>query len=126
MYRTMFHRALIAVALLFLAVGARADTTGEINTLLDFVANSGCQFTRNGTTYGPAEARDHIAMKYDYVRSHVKSAEDFIEYAATRSSMSGRAYTVECAGKVTPSGEWLRAELARIRDNDGQKAAQVR
>jgi len=115
------RRCLLCVLLAGAVLPARADTAAEIAGLLDFIAASGCTFTRNGTTYDSAAARDHIAMKYDYVRSHVHTTEQFIEYTATKSSMSGKPYTVECKGEVTPSAEWLRAELARIRSGEAAR-----
>jgi len=115
------RRCLLCVLLAGAVLPARADTAAEIAGLLDFIAASGCTFTRNGTTYDSAAARDHIAMKYDYVRSHVHTTEQFIEYTATKSSMSGKPYTVECKGELTPSAEWLRAELARIRSGEAAR-----
>lgn len=114
---SIVRRSLLWAALVCASAPVSADPAGEIASLLDFIAASGCTFTRNGTDYDSAAARDHIAMKYDYVRSRVKTTEEFIEYAASRSSLSGKLYTVDCAGKVIPSAEWLKAELARLRNN---------
>jgi hypothetical protein len=45
----------------------------------------------------------------------VKTAEDFIDYAATKISMTGRHYLVRCGEEETPTAEWLKAELAGSR-----------
>jgi len=46
----------------------------------------------------------------------VRTTDDFIERAATSSSMGGDVYTVRCADGVgQPSGVWLRRELVRFR-----------
>lgn len=65
---------------------------------------------------GP-RARAHLEQKLNYLegKNKVNSAEDFIDLAATRSSMSGRAYEVRCAEGVQPAGIWLKRELQRQR-----------
>jgi hypothetical protein len=74
----------------------RADA--EIAGLLDFVAASDCRMVRNGRVHDGGEARDHLARKLAWLRDRgqVSSAEEFIERAASRSSLSGRAYAVRC------------------------------
>ncbi len=92
--------------------------TAEISYLLEFVGKSGCAFQRNGTWHSSIQAQAHLGDKYDYLRKHgkIKSAEDFIELAATRSSLTGRSYEVRCAGATPqPSSLWLAAALARHR-----------
>lgn len=90
----------------------------EIAHLLDFVAQSGCQFERNGSWHDSKAARDHLQEKYDYLqrRDLVPDAHAFIERAATQSSLSGKPYQVRC-GKDKPitSAQWLNGELARYR-----------
>lgn len=97
----------------------RPVAAGEIAYLLEFVGSSGCAFQRNGTWHSSVKAQAHLGDKYEYLRKHGKitSAEDFIELAATRSSLSGRSYEVRCAGATPqPSSLWLSAALARYRD----------
>jgi len=95
-----------------------ASTNDEIEYLLNFVATSGCAFERNGNRYNAVEAREHIQLKYDYIKGRVKSAEDFIRYAATESSLSGRKYHATCGGKTITSEEWLTRELKRFRQSE--------
>ena len=90
----------------------------EIEQLIDALGTSGCEFQRNGTWYPPAKAREHLRRKYDYLRRRdlVASAEQFIERAATSSSMSGKAYSVRCPGQAAvPSAQWLGARLSTLR-----------
>jgi len=89
----------------------------EIQHLLRFIESSGCEFERNGTVYDSKEARSHIERKYDYTKSRVDVTEDFIKYAATKSSMSGNKYQVTCDGKQQTSADWLHNELSRYRAN---------
>ncbi len=63
----------------------------EINHLLHYIESSGCIFIRNSKESTPAEARAHIQKKYNHFRSRVKTAEDFIRYAATKSTISGKS-----------------------------------
>lgn len=60
--------------------------------MLSFVEDSGCTFIRNGSEYPAAEARAHLQKKLDYLerKDLVASSEDFIERAATQSSLSGK------------------------------------
>jgi len=90
----------------------------EIGKLLAYLEASGCGFQRDGQWHDARAARAHIETKYQYLlrRDLVQSTDDFIERAATSSSMGGGVYTVRCAdGVVQPSGVWLRRELVRFR-----------
>ena len=87
----------------------------EIDHLLQYVAASSCTFVRNGTEYPAAQARDHLETKYRFVGGRITSADDFIKYLATGSSVSGAPYHVRCGQTDQLSGAWLTAELARYR-----------
>jgi hypothetical protein len=98
---------------------------GEINYLLAFVEHSGCQFYRNGTWYDSKTARAHLQSKYEMLAGSggINSAEDFIDKAATSSSLSGRAYQVRCGGEEPiASSQWLRGVLSRYRSHDAPRA----
>jgi len=109
------------MGLLAIASSAQAQTTPqaaqEIKGLLDFVEHSQCQFVRNGTEYPAPQARQHLEKKLNYLegKNMVSSAEDFIDLAATKSSMSGKAYEVRCPEGSQPASSWLKAELQRQR-----------
>lgn len=95
----------------------------EIAHLLDFVAQSGCQFNRNGSWHDSKAARDHLQDKYDYLqrRKLVPDTRAFIERAASESSFTHRAYQVRCGnGQPVSSAQWLNAELARYRAGEHQ------
>ena len=90
----------------------------EIERLIGALGASGCEFQRNGTWYPPSDAQAHLRRKYDYLRKRdlVDTAEQFIERAGTRSSMSNKAYAVRCPGKAAvPSAQWLGARLSELR-----------
>ncbi len=113
----------IPVAALLLSLTAQGATLsaaarGEIDELLSRLQSSGCQFNRNGTWYPPANAKDHLLRKLEYLEDKglVDSAEQFIERGASQSSMTGRAYLVKC-GDAQPveSRAWLTEQLESIR-----------
>ena len=98
-------------------IQATPQATQEIMGLLDFVEHSECQFVRNGSEYPGPRARAHLEKKLNYLegKNMVNSAEDFIDLAATKSSMSERVYEVRCSEGVEPASTWLQRELQRQR-----------
>jgi hypothetical protein len=117
-------RAAALIAMLMLVAGAAPAGTlplaerAEIESLLSRIEASACRFKRNGSWHAPAEARAHLQRKLDYLQGKgaVASAEQFIERAATRSSISGQAYSVQCGSQAPqPSGEWLFGQLQQLR-----------
>jgi hypothetical protein len=95
-----------------------AIAVDEINYLLGFIERSGCKFYRNGSWYDSHRAQSHLRDKYNFLaaREHIKTAEDFIEQAATRSSVSGEEYQIQCeAGPALPSNRWLHTALLGYR-----------
>lgn len=93
-----------------------ANQVIEVNHLLAFVKESGCIINRNGTDHPALKGISHIEKKYDYFRDDITSTEEFIEYSATKSTMSGDFYMVSCPGKETiRTQDWLMAELKRFR-----------
>ena len=90
----------------------------EVNFLLGYLEGSGCEFYRNGTWHDSKAAQAHVRSKYKYLvmRNQVNTTEEFIERAATESSLSGQPYEVRCKGAASvTSKQWLRDELARFR-----------
>jgi hypothetical protein len=90
----------------------------EVNFLLGYIDGSACEFYRNGTWRDSKAAQEHLRDKYQYLveRNQIKTTEDFIEMAATKSSFSGQPYMVSCNGGATvTSNQWLHDELVRLR-----------
>jgi hypothetical protein len=108
------HIALLLIAAtVMIPMESQADTEIEIKHLIEYIENSKCTFIRNGKKYNTKETLVHIQNKYEY--TWIKSGEDFIKYTVTKSSMSGRPYTVRCDGREFLSAEWLLKELKRFR-----------
>lgn len=102
-----------------------ASTDREISHLFSYLENSGCRFNRNGRWYTTKEAIEHLNMKYRYLldKELINDAESFITRAATKSSMSGKAYLVQCQTKQPQqSGPWFNAELTRYRQGERKPA----
>ena len=115
-----FLKALaLAVVILCAAPAQAASLEAEIDHLLNFIAGSPCAFIRNGVAYDGAQAVDHIKDKYEHYREEIRSAEDFIALAASKSAMSGKPYLVQCDAAEMPAAEWLTQELSAFRQRSG-------
>ena len=112
-------RLMLASAFLLVAPALAADMREEIDHLLNFIAGSPCAFVRNGVAYDGAQAVDHIKDKYEYYREDIRSAEDFIALAASKSAMSGKPYLVQCGAAQATAAEWLSQELSSFRQRSG-------
>ena len=101
-----------------LATDIEVNTQTEIAHLFDHLQQSNCQFGRNGYWYDPDEAVRHINKKYQYLlkRNAIRSTENFIVRAASRSSTSGQPYWVKCGeSPAVESAGWFRTELDAFR-----------
>jgi len=88
----------------------------EIEYLLNYLAESGCVFIRNGDEHDANKARDHLEMKYNHGKKHIKTAENFINKVASKSSLSHKLYLVRCGEKeAVPAKNWLMDALAAHR-----------
>jgi hypothetical protein len=84
----------------------------EIDYLIGYLQTSDCQMIRNGKAYSGEDGAKHVRRKFDHFRDKISSTEEFIAYSATKSTMSGRLYEVQCPGEEpVPSSEWLLEEL---------------
>ena len=95
----------------------RADTNAEaeIHALIQAVAESECEFNRNGSLHSAEAAATHLELKYARGKRYADSAEAFIERLASKSSWSGKPYQMICEGQTQPAGDWLTATLEDIR-----------
>jgi len=116
---TIAGRAALALALacpLFAHANASPTVLQEVQYLLGFIEQSGCEFNRNGSWSDARAAVAHVKMKFDYLlqKDKIASAADFIDKAASESSLTGTPYQVKC-GKAAAvlSRAWLSQELAR-------------
>jgi len=117
-------RSLLATILATLCCGALAGPTpapvrAEIDSLLAKITASSCQFERNRSWHDAADARAHLLRKLAYIEKRsqtIARTEQFIEYAASKSSFTGRPYRVKCGGgEPVDSQVWLTRELKALR-----------
>jgi hypothetical protein len=121
MYRQLKHFVSLSVLVMLILPAAVASATDEmllrsINHLLTYVEESNCVFIRNGKEYNSKEAAKHIRTKYDSFMISIKTPEEFIEKAASKSVISSQPYWVQCADRSPiPTAEWLTQELSNYR-----------
>lgn len=103
----------------FMSTNVSSSPQKEIDHLLQFVSITSCQYERNGTFHNGSEAVEHINKKYNYFKSKIDTAEDFIKYSATKSKMSGNYYRIHCnSHKPVNSQDWLLTELNNYRSTN--------
>ena len=82
------------------------------------------EFIRNGKAYNARDAADHLRLKRRKAGARIKTAEDFIRYCATASSMSGEPYQIRFAdGTLVFTGEYLRRKLVEFEAGNGVDSA---
>ncbi len=117
----------IALSMLLLSralAAPPADVQTEIEYLLQHVEESGCDFNRNGIWYDGKRARSHLTDKYQYLRDQINTTNDFIDRAASKSSMTGISYQIRCSGdEPVESSRWLLDALAAYRQSKAAPTA---
>ena len=111
-------RLLLSLILLAGSIAiVRADTNAEaeIHALIQAVAESECEFNRNGSLHSAEAAAEHLQLKYSRGKRYADSAEAFIERLASKSSWSGKPYQMICDGETQPARDWLTATLIALR-----------
>ena len=92
-----------------------AGTEEEITHLLQYIEDSDCIFIRNDKEYGSSQAKNHLEHKYKHAKRWIRTAEDFIKVIATKSSLSGMPYMVNCDGQKMPSSKKIKyAQISEI------------
>ncbi len=101
-----------------LTLGYAGDLAPQENRKIEFLIASietlrDAKFVRNGTEYDAKTAAHHLRLKLKNAGSRVKSADDFIRYCASVSSVSGVPYQIRYAdGRVITSEAFLRQKLS--------------
>ena len=118
-------RSLVLLAFLSMASGAASAEVPaldvEVAYLIDEVSESGCRFVRNGKEHTASEAADHLRMKAKRGKRYYDTTEEFIDRIASKSSWSGKPYTIQCG--VEPSvaaADWFTRVLAEYRAESGE------
>ncbi len=89
--------------------------TEKIEALIKHVEGlAGAKFVRNGREYDAKTAARFLRGKWDAQKDEIKTAQDFIDKAASVSSSSGKPYLIRKDGKDTKSGEYLAEQLKKL------------
>jgi hypothetical protein len=73
------------------------------------------KFIRNGAEYSAAEAADHLRMKWRAAGAEIRTAEQFIDAVASKSSTSGEPYRIRMPdGQIIDAEAYLRKRLGEI------------
>ena len=112
---------LLSIVLLLITAGASSDVppeqAAEVEHLINYLADSNCRMVRNGRAHSAKDGAKHMQRKYKYFRDEISSTEEFIEFAGTKSTRSGRLYEVLCIGQEREfSRDWLLVELKVYRN----------
>lgn len=79
-------------------------------------------FVRNGQSYSTEDAVSHLRRKLDSAGQQIKTAKDFIEHLASKSSLTGEEYMIQMPdGKSIKSSEFLTQELEKFESNSSPK-----
>jgi hypothetical protein len=103
-----------------MAFALAGDTASVESQKIDYLiaaigALQNARFVRNGTAYDAQAAADHLRLKLKNAGARVKTAEDFIRYCATGSSVSGKPYLIRYSdGRVMTSEAFLRQKLSEF------------
>lgn len=124
----MRSRAYLGVIVLIALLGvctqraiAEEDLESTIKYLLASVKNADVVFIRNDREHMPDEAADHMRRKYEHFKDQIRTPEDFIRLAGTKSLMTGKAYQVRMKdGKTVLTQRWLEDALQRYRAKEGR------
>jgi hypothetical protein len=118
----MLAVVLLSFSTVVLADGIAPGESARIEYLLTSIAAlPDAQFVRNGSAYDAKAAVEHLRSKLRYAGSRVRTAEDFIRYCASESSVSGKPYEIRFSdGRVMSSADFLRQKLLQF---DTQNAA---
>jgi hypothetical protein len=108
----------LACALTALVLSAASALTEDqkIEKLIQTVGDvKDAVFIRNGTEHTPAQAAQHMRNKWERAKDQVKTAEEFIDKLASKSSTSGKPYLIRFKdGRELESGTFLREELKKL------------
>jgi hypothetical protein len=99
----------LMVYLLLAAACAFAQDTSEAAKIQYLIASvetlEGAKFIRNGSEYDAHAASDHLRLKLKMAGKKVKTAEDFIKFCASQSSITGKPYLMRFADGTTVKSE---------------------
>ena len=75
----------------------------------------GAKFIRNGQEHSVDQAITHLRNKWEWKKTQIKTAQDFIAIVGSKSSTTGKPYVIRYSdGSEITSEEWFRNQLKII------------
>ena len=104
---------LLLVVFTAAALGREEREQKRIDYLIDSLSSlPGAVFIRNGKEYSAKQAQEHLRQKLNYGGERVKTAEIFIDYCASESSLTHRPYQIRFPdGRVTRTAAFFHERL---------------
>lgn len=112
-----FLKALFFLTLFWLvpAQVRAADEKARIEGLIQHIGNlKDAKFIRNGKEYDAKSASKFLRGKWEAKEKEIRTAEDFIDKAASVSSTTGKPYLIRFNdGREVKCGEHLKEQLKK-------------
>lgn len=98
-----------------LSASPSAREKQRIDALIAAVEKSGLIFIRNGSEHSAADAASHMRLKFNNAGNRISTAEQFIDYLASKSSITGSPYFLKFPdGRTEKAGIWLHRKLKEL------------
>lgn len=107
--------SLIGIAFVAVAQAMPKEGSEEVNKLISSVSSSECQFERNGIWYNGRDAASHLKTKFNATEKRLQTAEQFIQFVASSSSITKKPYKIRCGEKASDARVWLSQKLKELR-----------
>ena len=100
-------------------IDAQGATLTEVEKIEKLIAGveelEGATFIRNGVEHSAEDAAAHLRKKVAAAEGRVKTASQFIDVIASKSSLTGKEYQIRMPdGTVTTAREHLTQQLAKL------------
>jgi len=94
-------------------LGRESRQQQRIDYLLQSLSSlRGAVFIRNGKEYDAQAARDHLQKKLNYAGERVRTAEEFIKYCASESSVTRQPYKIRFGnGTISDTTSYFNSKL---------------
>jgi hypothetical protein len=90
----------------------------KIDKLIAYIEATEAKFIRNGTEYSGVDAAKHLRMKREKAGKKITTAKQFIDFLASKSSMSGEPYLMKFKnGTSLPVRDILYYQLKKLETN---------
>lgn len=107
--------ALVITTISSLSAAPSAREKQRIDALIAAVEKSGLIFIRNGSEHSAADAASHMRLKFNNAGNRINTAEQFIDYLASKSSITGSPYFLKFPdGRTEKAGIWLHRKLKEL------------